>query len=216
MQIGFIGVGNMARAIIDGLLATKAVAGTDLHVHSGHLEHYQAYADKIGAHIAPDNATVVADSDVVFLAVKPQITPDVLTEISGTFASRPAYLVSMVSGFDLAALGAHLTASQPILRIMPNLNVAIAAGMTAYAPNAAASVDDQTKAVIGLLAQIGGTVALPEADFATFVGLAGSSPAFVYQFIDAMASVGVKYGLSKKKWRSKSPHRRLLVVPSWS
>ena len=198
MQIGFIGVGNMARAIIDGLVAAKAVTGSDLHLHSGHLEHYQAYAESLGAQIEPDNSAVVANSDVVFLAVKPKMVDAVLTEVHSAFTASPTYLVSMVSGIDLASLRQIAGPTQPMLRIMPNLNVAIGAGMTAYAPNPAAATSDVTNSVVGLLARIGGTVELPEDDFATFVGLAGSSPAFVYEFIDAMASVGVKYGLTKK------------------
>ncbi|WDF83432.1 pyrroline-5-carboxylate reductase [Lacticaseibacillus pabuli] len=195
MQIGFIGVGNMARAIIDGLLKAKTVQGSDLHLHSGHIEHYADYAQTIGAHVEDDNGAVVRNSDVVILAVKPNIYGRVLDVIKQNFADKQVLLVSIVSGVTIAELGQHLPAGQPVLRLLPNLNVAIDQGMTAYAMN------DEAVDLVGdtfdLFSSIGQLMEMPEADFSTFVALAGSAPAFAYLFIDAMARAGVKHGLSK-------------------
>ncbi|KRM54350.1 pyrroline-5-carboxylate reductase [Lacticaseibacillus sharpeae JCM 1186 = DSM 20505] len=195
MRIGFIGVGNMARAIIDGLLANKTVAGSDLYLHSGHIEHYGDYAQTIGAHVMNDNAAVVANSDIVVLAVKPKIYGRVLDVLQPAFAEHKVVLASIVSGVSLAELSQHVPAGQPIVRLLPNLNVKIGAGMTAYAINDAAEDDAQT--VLGLFDAIGKTMELNEDDFSTFVALAGSAPAFAYLFIDAMARAGVKHGISK-------------------
>ena len=90
------------------------------------------------------------------------------------------------------ALGSH---DQPVLRIMPNVNVAINAGMIAYAANDA--VAGQLDGLLDLLNVLGKTMSLPEEQFSTFVALAGSSPAFIYLFIDSLARAGVKYGLEK-------------------
>lgn len=79
---------------------------------------------------------------------------------------------------------------------MPNLNVQIGAGLTALAANQAAQAT-VLPAVTQIFAGIGTTLALPEADFSTFVALAGSAPAFAYLFMDALAHAGVKYGLTK-------------------
>jgi pyrroline-5-carboxylate reductase len=195
MRIGFIGVGNMARAIIDGLLKAGKVSGSDLYLHSGHIEHYGDYAKAIGAHVMNDNADVVANSDIVVLAVKPKIYARVLDVLQPAFDKNDVVLASIVSGVSLSELAAHVPAGQAIVRLLPNLNVAIGSGMTAYAINDAA--EDSAQPVLDLFNAIGQTMELNEDDFSAFVALAGSAPAFAYLFIDAMARAGVKHGLSK-------------------
>ncbi|MEI5839414.1 pyrroline-5-carboxylate reductase [Lacticaseibacillus rhamnosus] len=196
MTIGFIGAGNMARAIISGLLAKKAVAPTDIVLHGGQPLHYEPYAAKIGAKALASNQAVAETADIVFLAVSPKLGEPILQAIGSTLKQRHVPVVSMLTGVSMAtlekALGSH---DQPVLRIMPNVNVAINAGMIAYAANDA--VAGQLDGLLDLLNVLGKTVSLPEEQFSTFVALAGSSPAFIYLFIDSLARAGVKYGLEK-------------------
>lgn len=196
MTIGFIGAGNMARAMISGLLAKKAVAPTDIVLHGGQPLHYEPYAAKIGAKALASNQAVAETADIVFLAVSPKLGEPILQAIGSTLKKRHVPVVSMLTGVSMAtlekALGSH---DQPVLRIMPNVNVAINAGMIAYAANDA--VAGQLDGLLDLLNVLGKTVSLPEKQFSTFVALAGSSPAFIYLFIDSLARAGVKYGLEK-------------------
>lgn len=196
MTIGFIGAGNMARAMISGLLAKKAVAPTDIVLHGGQPLHYEPYAAKIGAKALASNQAVAETADIVFLAVSPKLGEPILQAIGSTLKKRHVPVVSMLTGVSMAtlekALGSH---DQPVLRIMPNVNVAINAGMIAYAANDA--VAGQLDGLLDLLNVLGKTVSLPEEQFSTFVALAGSSPAFIYLFIDSLARAGVKYGLEK-------------------
>lgn len=196
MTIGFIGAGNMARAIISGLLAKKAVAPTDIVLHGGQPLHYEPYAAKIGAKALASNQAVAETADIVFLAVSPKLGEPILQAIGSTLKQRHVPVVSMLTGVSMAtlekALGSH---DQPVLRIMPNVNVAINAGMIAYAAND--SVAGQLDGLLDLLNVLGKTMPLPEEQFSTFVALAGSSPAFIYLFIDSLARAGVKYGLEK-------------------
>ena len=196
MTIGFIGAGNMARAMISGLLAKKAVAPTDIVLHGGQPLHYEPYAAKIGAKALASNQAVAETADIVFLAVSPKLGEPILQAIGSTLKKRHVPVVSMLTGVSVAtleeALGSH---DQPVLRIMPNVNVAINAGMIAYAANDA--VAGQLDGLLDLLNVLGKTVSLPEEKFSTFVALAGSSPAFIYLFIDSLARAGVKYGLEK-------------------
>ena len=196
MTIGFIGAGNMARAIISGLLAKKAVAPTDIVLHGGQPLHYEPYAAKIGAKALASNQAVAETADIVFLAVSPKLGEPILQAIGSTLKKRHVPVVSMLTGVSVAtleeALGSH---DQPVLRIMPNVNVAINAGMIAYAANDA--VTGQLDGLLDLLNVLGKTMSLPEEQFSTFVALAGSSPAFIYLFIDSLARAGVKYGLEK-------------------
>ena len=196
MTIGFIGAGNMARAMISGLLAKKAVAPTDIVLHGGQPLHYEPYAAKIGAKALASNQAVAETADIVFLAVSPKLGEPILQAIGSTLKKRHVPVVSMLTGVSVAtleeALGSH---DQPVLRIMPNVNVAINAGMIAYAANDA--VAGQLDGLLDLLNVLGKTMSLPEEQFSTFVALAGSSPAFIYLFIDSLAREGVKYGLEK-------------------
>lgn len=196
MTIGFIGAGNIARAIISGLLAKKAVAPTDIVLHGGQPLHYEPYAAKIGAKALASNQAVAETADIVFLAVSPKLGEPILQAIGSTLKKRHVPVVSMLTGVSVAtleeALGSH---DQPVLRIMPNVNVAINAGMIAYAANDA--VAGQLDGLLDLLNVLGKTMSLPEEQFSTFVALAGSSPAFIYLFIDSLARAGVKYGLEK-------------------
>ena len=196
MTIGFIGAGNMARAMISGLLAKKAVAPTDIVLHGGQPLHYEPYAAKIGAKALASNQAVAETAAIVFLAVSPKLGEPILQAIGSTLKKRHVPVVSMLTGVSVAtleeALGSH---DQPVLRIMPNVNVAINAGMIAYAANDA--VAGQLDGLLDLLNVLGKTMSLPEEQFSTFVALAGSSPAFIYLFIDSLARAGVKYGLEK-------------------
>lgn len=196
MTIGFIGAGNMARAMISGLLAKKAVAPTDIVLHGGQPLHYEPYAAKIGAKALASNQAVAETADIVFLAVSPKLGEPILQAIGSTLKKRHVPVVSMLTGVSVAtleeALGSH---DHPVLRIMPNVNVAINAGMIAYAANDA--VAGQLDGLLDLLNVLGKTMSLPEEQFSTFVALAGSSPAFIYLFIDSLARAGVKYGLEK-------------------
>lgn len=196
MKLGFIGAGNMAQAIIAGLLKAKALAPSDIIVHGGHPAHYEPYAARIGAVAAPSNQAVVAAADWVVLAVAPALGAPVFAEVHAALAKRPVPVLSLLSGVDLKTLAKWAAVPVPLVRVMPNLNVALNAGMTAYAANDAAA--GVLPDVVALLQRLGETIALPEKDFATFVALAGSSPAFVYMFIDALSRAGVKYGLTKQ------------------
>ena len=190
MTIGFIGAGNMARAIITGLLAKNAVTPEKIVLHGGQPIHYEPYAAKIGAKAVASNQAVADTADIVFLAVA--------AKLGVPLKQRQVPIVSMLTGVSLATLEDALgSQDQPVLRIMPNVNVAINAGMTAYAAND--SVAGQLDGLLDLLNVLGKTMALPEDQFSTFVALAGSSPAFVYLFIDSLSRAGVKYGLTKKQ-----------------
>ncbi|WP_225047721.1 pyrroline-5-carboxylate reductase [Lacticaseibacillus kribbianus] len=196
MKIGFIGAGNMAQAIIAGLLQAGTVAKSDIIIHGGTPAHYEAFAAESGVLTAANNAAVVAASDVVVLAVKPQLASDIIAEIQPALATKRPVLVSLMTGVSILQIEGYLgTKDYPLVRTMPNLNVAIDAGMTAYAANPAA--EQVLPQVVGLFDALGETIPLAEAHFSTFVALAGSSPAFVYLFIDALSRAGVKYGLTK-------------------
>lgn len=196
MKIGFIGTGNMAQAIIKGLLKVGNISPENILVHSGH-DTYKKLAAQYGLTAEIDNYTVAKNADIIFIGVKPYLVANVLTEVKS--AMNPQKLVvSMAAGVNLKTLQDNLTPTDAIARIMPNINVAELAGITAIVYNEMVSTASKT-ALNELMSQIGGIIELPEKDFTTFSALGGSSPAFVYLFIDAMSRAGVKHGLSKQQ-----------------
>ncbi len=199
MKIGFIGVGNMGKAIITGLLRKGNVLAENILVHSAHPANYETYAKKYGLTPCLNNVEVANQADYLFLAVKPGSAPEILAEISGALQEKKSVVISLLSGVGLTDLENYVDSTQvEFLRIMPNVNVAIGAGITAFKGNTVLT-KEHLETAHQLLEDLGSVVELEEKDFSTFVALAGSSPAFVYFYIDSMARAGVKYGLTKKQ-----------------
>ena len=197
MTIGFIGAGTMAGAIVRGVTAAGVVPGGDVLLYDVNGPAAQRLADDVGATVADSAEAVVRDSDVVVLAVKPQVLPAVLGDLASAVVERRPVLVSIAAGITLAALDALLPGGDvPVVRVMPNVNAMIGAGMAALCGNAAAGEDDVAR-VEEIFAAVGGTVVLAEKDFATYTAIAGSSPAFVFTFIDALARGAVRDGMPK-------------------
>lgn len=198
MKIGFIGVGNMAKAIIEGLMS-KGVEAKNIFIHSAHKSNYEVYSQETGVSACESNSEVIEKSDVVFLAVKPIVVEKVLKEVKDSVLTHNPVLVSVVTGVSVAELEDTLGGKDvKIVRTMPNVNVEIGEGMTALHKNDNVS-DEDYQLVRELFEKIGKVAEIEEKDFSTFVALAGSSPAFVYFFIDSLARSGVKYGLNKQK-----------------
>lgn len=198
MKIGFIGLGNMAKAIIEGLLQQDAVNPADIYVHSVHVTNYQPYATAKRLQACANNLQVVQNADVIILAVQPQQKETVLAPLKSELINKKIPLFSLLSGVTIADLENIIGLAVPIIRVMPNLNVKIGQGMTALATNTAGEPTANAIAT-DLFGKIGTVMPLSEADFSTFVALAGSAPAFAFLFIDELAHAGVKYGLTKKQ-----------------
>ncbi|KRL34669.1 pyrroline-5-carboxylate reductase [Liquorilactobacillus uvarum DSM 19971] len=199
VKIGFIGAGHMAQAIINGWLKLKQVKSSDIFIHSAHRESYAGYAQEKNLVPMDSNNEVVEKADLIFLAVKPLVLSSVLTEIKEKINTQKKIIVSMVSGVSIAEIQQILGNNNiELLRIMPNVNVEINEGMTALAKNACMTAEHYDVCA-KLFSALGKISVISEKDFSTFVALSGSSPAFVYFFIDALSRAGVKYGLSKKQ-----------------
>ena len=193
---GFIGAGNMAGAIVRGAIA----AGTDpasIWLTSAH-DSAARLAEKTGARHEPDAEALAAACDVVVLAVKPRVIPAVAARIFDAVAAARPLIVSIAAGIDLARLESLLPEGARVVRAMPNMAAGVGQSMTALAAGAAADESDLA-AARALMDSVGRTVLIAEEDFPIFVGLAGSAPAFVFTFIDALARAGVLGGIPKAR-----------------
>lgn len=190
--IGFIGVGKMATAIISGLDKNKFEI-----IISGHnLPKTKKQAEELNVKAAENHEELVQQSDFIVLSVKPQVLPSVLSQLINHL-SKDKTLISIAAGLTLSDLK-HLADSenQPIIRVMPNINAQIGQSTSEIVKNE--FVDDSADEIAQeIFKAVGSVHEIAEKDFSTFAAIAGSSPAFIYMFIDAMARAGVLRGLPK-------------------
>ncbi|MGX7173391.1 pyrroline-5-carboxylate reductase [Enterococcus ratti] len=196
MKIGFIGTGNMAQAIINGLIEKETVAKENIFVSSGHYENARHFAEKTGVIACQNNQEVAKKAEIILLAVKPKIIDHVLQELKNY--SHKRLFISIASGKSLKDLAKALNnPTAKIIRVMPNVNVSVGAGVSAICKSHEVTYSEM-KQTTEIFESIGSVYPLAENNFSTFIGLAGSSPAFIYMFIDAMGRAGVFNGLPKK------------------
>ena len=194
MKIGFIGGGNMAEAILRGLLSAGLAEKQDLIV----CDKSDAARDKYtGLKTSRDNVDALS-CDYVFLAVKPSVLPGVLTEIanSGRDITKPVF-ISIAAGKTVASMREILGENAKIVRVMPNTPAMVLEGMTVVAAKEENVPDEAFCDVIRFFDAIGKTEVLPEGFINTVTGISGSSPAYVFMLIEAMADAGVRDGLSR-------------------
>ena len=193
MTIGFIGVGNMGGA----LAAAVAKSGADLLLADRDAAKTTALAEQLGA-TATDNARVAGESEYIFLGVKPQVLPALLEELKAPLAARknPPVLVSMAAGFATERITAGLGVAYPLIRIMPNTPAMVGEGMTAACPNQYVTEKDKAYA-LKLLGAFGKVEVVPEHMIDAVVAVSGSSPAYVFMLIEAMADGAVAEGMPR-------------------
>ncbi len=194
--IGIIGGGNMAGALVRGLLAGHAVEPSQLVVSDVRAEALLHLAETHGVRTSTDNRAVAAAADVAILAVKPQILDRVLSEVAETL--RPtALVVSIAAGVPIDAIARRLPAGTRIVRVMPNTPAMIGCGAAGLAPGANATADD-LQVVQRIFESVGVAFVLEEAQLDAVTGLSGSGPAYVFLIIEALADAGVKVGLHRE------------------
>ena len=192
MTIGFIGAGNMGGALATA--AARAVGGNNLLIADLDVEKAASLAAAIGA-VATDSATVVAQSDYIFLGVKPQGMEAVLTALRPSLIARQPQpvLISMAAGLTVACI-AQWSGGLPVIRIMPNTPVAVGEGMTLYTLSADVTAEQKAD-FLTFMGASGGLCELPESLIDSGCAVSGCGPAFAYLFIEALAAGGVEKGL---------------------
>ncbi|MBX3202679.1 MAG: pyrroline-5-carboxylate reductase [Labilithrix sp.] len=193
--LGFIGGGNMAAALVKGLLHSKVVPPERVIVSDVKEERLQQLHDKHGVRTTTDNLELVRGADVVVLSVKPQVIDKVLGAI-GAHVRPEQLVVSVAAGVPVAAMEARLPEGARVVRTMPNTPATVDAGATAIAPGTHATEED-LEIAHELFAAVGRVVTLDESLLDAVTGLSGSGPAYVMLMIEALADGGVKVGLHR-------------------
>lgn len=194
MNIGFLGAGNMGGAIINGYAGQAKEKGQTLLAFDLNAEKLQALSEKTGIIPCESQEDLVTRSDVVVLGLKPNIFEAVLREVAPLFEAGKV-VVTMAAGISIGFIESILGPDIPIIRIMPNTPAMVNQGMTAVSRNA--NVDDAAfRQIFQMFTAIGRAEEVPEELIHCVIGVSGSSPAYTYMYIDALANEAVKNGMN--------------------
>lgn len=193
--IGFVGAGNMAEAMIRGLLRGNDFAAARVFASGPREERMRELRERYGIEATVDNR-VPASAGIVVLSVKPQILSRVLDEIAETIAPD-ALVISIAAGVPVAAIQARLASGTRVVRAMPNTPALVDSAATAIAGGEHARESDLADAR-RIFDAIGLTVVLEESQMDAVTGLSGSGPAYVFLILEALSDAGVKVGLSRR------------------
>jgi pyrroline-5-carboxylate reductase len=194
-RIGFIGAGNMAEAIIRGLLESEAVKPDHITASDVMPERLKYMQSTYGIRTLADNDELVGGADILVLAVKPQVVGSVLTHI-GPRTDDTKLVISIVAGLTVAAMAAGLGAGTRIIRTVPNTPVFVGEGMVALASDGPARDEDFAVAE-ALFAPVARIVSIEEKLMDAALGVSGSGPAYGFLMIEALSDGGVKMGLPR-------------------
>lgn len=197
MTIGFIGSGNMAGAIIKGLLAASLYRADEIAVADITPEASQKCAARLGVQAADTAQELIRRSETVVLAVKPVVFSTLLPDISPALRETKPLLISIAAGKTLDFIEKALGFSPALVRVMPNINAKAGAAMSAFCANQHVT-QEHKQLVAQLFGAVGQIRELDESFFPLFGVIAGSAPAFAYLFIDSLARAAVKNGMGKQ------------------
>lgn len=191
--IGFIGAGNMAAALIEGLL-TDGVAPARLWASGTDTDKLAVLAAK-GVHTTAANADLVQHCSVIVLAVKPQVMPAVVSPLKTALVAKSCLLISIAAGIQIGSLQQWTHAKQAIVRCMPNTPALVLAGATGVFANAQVTLAQQ-KSADAILKAVGLVCWLDtEEQLDAVTALSGSGPAYFFLMMEAMEAAGTKLGL---------------------
>lgn len=195
-KIGFLGAGNMAEALMKGLLKTGIVLPESLFATDVRLDRLRQLDKLYGIGVLPDNPELVKQVDVVILAVKPQIIAPVLREVAPAVTPKKL-VISLAAGVPTSTLRALLPKGVRLIRTMPNTPALVLEGATGIAKADGLQPGDLETAR-EIFEAVGKVVVLEEELLDAVTALSGSGPAYIALVIEALADGGVKMGLDRE------------------
>lgn len=194
-KIGFIGCGNMSKAIIGGLVSAGQVKPENIWVFDRKPATNQAMQEKYGITPGSSAEEVAKQADILFAAVKPDVILTVLKEVSGSL-NKETVVVSVAAGVTLASLATVLGHDRKLVRVMPNTPALVNEGMTSVTPNVLVT-KEEAEEIVAIFNGFGKAAMVPEYMIHAVVGVSGSAPAYVFMFIEAMADAAVLGGMPR-------------------
>lgn len=194
-RIGFIGLGNMALAIINGMISSDVVQSKQIIVYDILKSKLEKLSKSIGFQVADSEEGIAEQSDILFLAVKPNIIPTVLEKIKIKF-KKSTIIVSIAAGMTIKTIENIIGYNHKIVRIMPNTPAQINEGMASLTGNKHITKMELAE-ISAIFNSLGRSEVVPEPLIHTVTGISGSSPAYVFIFIEAMADAAVLSGMPR-------------------
>ena len=195
MRLGIIGLGNMATAIIGGIIKAGLIRPEDIFGSDADRSQRDKAKETLGINVCESNAQAADNSDYVIVAVKPQVYEHVLPDIKSAM-NKEQVIISIAPGKTLSYLEKNLIPDAKIVRLMPNTPALVGEGCTGVCKNENVT-DSEFAFVMKLLAGFGKAYEVKESQMDAVVAVSGSSPAYVFMLIDAMADGAVAEGLDR-------------------
>lgn len=195
--IGFIGAGNMGQAMAGGIVNSKIIEPINIIFSDINSENLKKVYEKYKVKTANSNILTASMSDILVLAVKPHFYETVINEIKD-FIKPETIIITIAAGISLKNMRDMLGKDMKVIRTMPNTPAMVGEGMTAVVPNEFVS-EEEIKEVVKILESFGKTEIVDEKLIDTVGSVSGSSPAFVYMLIEAMADGAVAGGMARDK-----------------
>jgi pyrroline-5-carboxylate reductase len=193
MKLGFIGAGNMGYAMLKGC---TSVFGNNLVYTDVNKNRLEEIKEELGLEYALTNQDVINRCDMIVLAIKPQFMAEVLFDLS---IDSTKIIITIAPGLSIDHVSALISGNPRIVRAMPNTPALVGAGMSAIAFSMDAYTTEERKIVFSVFESFGKAIELPENLMDAVVPVSGSSPAYVYMFIEALADGAVLQGISRDK-----------------
>ena len=195
LKIAFLGAGNMAEALVAGIIKGKLSEPAFLLATDISPTRLELLKDRYQIQVGVQNLAAVLWADVIILCVKPQVVNEVLTEIQSSLSEKQLF-ISVAAGVPIKGLQEKIGQTIPLVRAMPNTPAVIQEGVTALAGCNGLPID-QLKVAQGLFESVGKVVVVAESLMDAVTGLSGSGPAYVYLAIEALIDGGVRVGLPR-------------------
>ncbi len=194
-MLGFVGCGNMAQAMLKGILSKGLYAKEDILVSRRNEEALQNIRNEFGVNVTTDNAEVAKKADILILAVKPFQFETVISEIRNEVAEN-TLVISIAAGQTIANIEKLFGKTIKLVRSMPNTPALVLEGAAGVCYNDHVSEDDK-KTTMEIFSSFGVANEVSESMIDTVIGVSGSSPAYVFMFIEAMADAAVADGMPR-------------------
>lgn len=195
LRVAVIGFGKIGSIVMQGMLQHGLFTKRQVHATVQHAERAKKLSADLGLKVSTDNLAAVRNSDVVIVAVKPQMVGQVLEQIAPVVTAKQL-LISVAASVPTSYMEQRLPTNVRIIRAMPNTPSMVGVGMTALCKGQFATQSDVDLA-LSLFNTVGRTVVVDEKHMDAITGLSASGPAFIYIILESLAEGGVKVGLPR-------------------
>ncbi|MBN1574709.1 MAG: pyrroline-5-carboxylate reductase [Deltaproteobacteria bacterium] len=195
MTVGFLGSGNMAEALIRGILGTGRAGADRIIATDISRDRLKYISETYSVKTAENPVDMARGSDVIFIATKPAQIGEALRSVNDVIDQKKL-VISIAAGITIAFIEQRLKKNVPVIRVMPNTPALVLAGMAALSAGSSAT-DEHMQIALSIFSAVGEAVVVDEGLIDAVTALSGSGPAYVFMVIEAMADGGVKAGLSR-------------------